>query len=114
MIEVNKEKSVKPKRPTPLSKVISMGRLDAYSRDLPEVVPEYFDEALGNLENEPKVTQFCAFVLRAGCPAMLQDEVTREKYMQAAGAIILEDEEQLEAAEEIKRLAELRDELKGV
>jgi catechol 2,3-dioxygenase-like lactoylglutathione lyase family enzyme len=107
VIEVNKEKVVKPKRPTPLSKAISVARLDAYSRDLPEIVPEYFDEALKKLENEPNVTQFRAFVLRADVAAMLQDEVTREKYIQAAGAIILEGEERLEAAEEIARLREL-------
>lgn len=107
MIEVVTDQKVKPRRGTPLLKAVNMARLDAYSRDLPIEAVEYLDDALTRLDDEPLVTQFRAFVLRADIAATLQDGVTLKKCVQAAQAIQLDDSDRAEAAEEIERLWEL-------
>ena len=100
----------KPKRHTPLSKAISAARLNAYSRDEPAIAAEFLDRALVQLDGEPNVTRFRAFVLRAEIAAALDDRLTFERYLQAAQSITLADDELSEAAEEQARLRELMSE----
>jgi catechol 2,3-dioxygenase-like lactoylglutathione lyase family enzyme len=107
VIEVGTANRPKPKRHTPLSRAISMARLDAYSRDEPIIAAEYLDHALQHLADEPGVTQFRAFVLRADIATTLRDDATRQAYMEAAQSITLAEDDMNEAGEEIERLQEL-------
>ena len=97
----------KPKRHTPLSKAISIARLDAYSRDEPAAAAAHLDQALALLDAEPTATRFRAFVLRADIAAALGDRATVEHYLQAAQALTLVPDEHAETAEERGRLSEL-------
>ncbi|MBC8162670.1 MAG: hypothetical protein H7Z42_15775, partial [Roseiflexaceae bacterium] len=106
MIEVGGKK-IKPHRPTALSKAISMARIDAYSRDEPAIAAQILDQALHHLSDEPTVTQFRAFVLRADIAAMLHDMATQQTYLRAAQGITLAADEVPEAGEEIERLKDL-------
>jgi catechol 2,3-dioxygenase-like lactoylglutathione lyase family enzyme len=107
VIDTAAKKQPKPKRHTPLSKAISAARLDAYSRDEPAIAAEYLDQALQQLDAEPPVTRFRAFVLRAEIAAALNDRATLHHYLQAAQALTLAEDERPEAAEELARLQEL-------
>jgi catechol 2,3-dioxygenase-like lactoylglutathione lyase family enzyme len=100
-------KKPKPARTTPLAKAISAARLDAYSRDAPEIAAEFFDEALENSSNEPNATLFRAFVLRADIAAMLADQATLEQFVTRAKAVTFEEDERTDLSEELARLAEL-------
>lgn len=107
VIAVGNSGKPKPRRHTPLSKAISAARLDAYSRDEPALAAGHLDQALAQLDGEPDVTRFRAFVLRADIAAALDDRATLERYVQAAQSILLEDDELSEAVEEHGRLREL-------
>lgn len=96
------------RRGTPLLKAVNMARLDLYSRDEPQEAVAYLDAALLQIDGEPSVTQFRAFVLRADIAAALDDIPTMDRYVNAANTISLSDVEQAEAVEEIRRLAELK------
>jgi catechol 2,3-dioxygenase-like lactoylglutathione lyase family enzyme len=96
------------RRSTPLLKAVNRARLDIYSRDEPQEAAAYRDTALLQLNGEPSVTQFRAFVLRADIAAALDDIPTMDRYVNAAHTIVLSADEQAEAIEEIRRLAELK------
>lgn len=107
VIEAGTVSKPKPKRATPLSKAISMARIDAYSRDVPGIAAEHLDQALQRAADEPDVTRFRAFVLRADIAVALEDDAMRQAYVRAAQSITLGEDEVAEAGEEIERLEEL-------
>lgn len=101
----------KPKYTSALTKAIQGARLDAYSRDEPQIAAKYLDQALENAASEPDAVRYQAFVLRADIAAMLADGQTLNHYVRAAQEIRLKDEVKAELAEAMQRLAELEAEL---
>ena len=101
----------KPKYTSALTRTIAGARLDAYSRDEPQIAAEHLDKALKNTASEPDTVRFQAFVLRADIAAMLGDRETIEQYVRAAQRIELKDEDKPELTEATQRLTELEAEL---
>jgi catechol 2,3-dioxygenase-like lactoylglutathione lyase family enzyme len=108
-IQVGKKTPKTTKGGTPLARAIKGAKLDAFSRDAPDIAARYFDHALEQAASESVVIQFQAFVLRADIAAALDDTATLEKYVKAAKNLVLKEHEKLEVQEELGRLAELEE-----